>query len=141
MKVIVDGIAVVNVDSIVVIPDLTFDQQSGKVISRFDYIINMSYYDIKQCNNFYTLRSSKQTINKLMKDKKTKESIYKNSIYLNIRKDEINECNILLKQGIMYYIDKYISETNDTLDESEFILEIYNIIIHCLREGTGRNNI
>ena len=141
MKVIVDGIAVVNVDSIVVIPDLTFDQQSGKVISRFDYIINMSYYDIKQRNNFYTLRSSKQTINKLMKDEKTKESIYKNSIYLNIRKDEINECNILLKQGIMYYIDKYISETNDTLDESELILEIYNIIIHCLREGTGRNNI
>ena len=141
MKVIVDGIAVVNVDSIVVIPDLTFDQQSGKVISRFDYIINMSYYDIKQRNNFYMLRSSKQTINKLMKDEKTKESIYKNSIYLNIRKDEINECNILLKQGIMYYIDKYISETNDTLDESELILEIYNIIIHCLREGTGRNNI
>ena len=35
MKVIVDGIAVVNVDSIVVIPDLTFDQQSGKVISRY----------------------------------------------------------------------------------------------------------
>ena len=71
MKVIVDGIAVVNVDSIVVIPDLTFDQQSGKVISRFDYIINMSYYDIKQRNNFYMLRSSKQTINKLMKDEKT----------------------------------------------------------------------
>lgn len=141
MKVIVDEIAVVNVDSIVVIPDLTFDQQSGKVISRFDYIINMSYYDIKQRNNFNMLRSSKQTINKLMKDEKTKESIYKNSIYLNIRKDEINECNILLKQGIMYYIDKYVSETNDTLDESEFILEIYNIIIHCLREGTGRNNI
>ena len=141
MKVIVDGIAVVNVDSIVVIPDLTFDQQSGKVISRFDYIINMSYYDIKQRNNFYMLRSSKQMINKLMKDEETKESIYKNSIYLNIRKDEINECNILLKQGIMYYIDKYISETNDTLDESELILEIYNIIIHCLREGTGRNNI
>ena len=140
MKVIVDGIAVVNVDSIVVIPDLTFDQQSGKVISRFDYIINMSYYDIKQRNNFYMLRSSKQTINKLMKDEKTKESIYKN-IYLNIRKDEINECNILLNQGIMYYIDKYISETNDTLDESELILEIHNIIIHCLREGTGRNNI
>ena len=141
MKVIVDGIAVVNVDSIVVIPDLTFDQQSGKVISRFDYTINMSYHDIKQRNSFYTLRSSKKTINKLMKDEKTKESIYNNSIYLNIRKDEINECNILLKQGIMYYIDKYISETNDTLDESEFILEIYNIIIHCLREGTGRNNI
>ena len=141
MKVIVDGIAVVNVDSIVVIPDLTFDQQSVKVISRFDYIINMPYYDIKQRNNFYMLRSSKQTINKLIKDEKTKESIYKNSIYLNIRKDEINECNILLKQGIMYYIDKYISETNDTLDESELILEIYNIIIHCLREGTGRNNI
>lgn len=141
MKVIVDGIAVVNVDSIVVIPDLTFDKQSGKVISRFDYIINMSYYDIKQGNNFYMLRSSKQAINELMKDEKTKESIYKNSIYLNIRKDEINECNILLKQGIIYYIDKYISETNDTLDESELILEIYNIIIHCLREGTGRNNI
>ncbi len=141
MKVIVDGIAVVNVDSIVVIPDLTFDQQSGKVISRFDYTINMSYHDIKQRNSFYTLRSSKKTINKLMKDEKTKESIYNNSIYLNIRKDEIHACNVLLEQGIMYYIDKYISETDDTLDESEFILEIYNIIIHCLREGTGRNNI